>query len=292
MDAPCLPPVSNPRKPEVATPAQACDSHFHLFGPLSRFPYAPERAYTPPEAPLEALLAMHARLGFERGVVIQGNAHGTDNSVVLDALEREPTRLRAVAIVRDTTQREELKRMADAGVRALRFHHSPRQPGRFSSLGIAAFEKLAPHMAALGLHVQFFMDARELPALMLRLQDWKLPIVLDHFGSTKAAEGIAGPGFQALAKFLSEGRIWVKISGAYRASERYPDYADAKPLHEALIAANPDQLVWGTDWPHPRLEKNMPDTGHLLDLFNAWTPDARVREKILVANPARLYGFT
>ncbi|MDH3288302.1 MAG: amidohydrolase family protein [Betaproteobacteria bacterium] len=275
----------------MATPKQACDAHFHIFGPVSRFPYSPARAYTPPEAPLEALLAMHARLGFARGVVVQGNAHGTDNSALLDALEREPKRLRAVAIVKEDTERRELERMALAGVRALRFHHQPRQGGTYSSLGFAAFEKLAPHMAELGLHVQFFMDARGLPDLMPLLKGWNLPVVLDHFGSTKAAEGTAAPGFQTLRRFLSEGRIWVKISGAYRASEQYPDYADARALHEALIAANPDQLLWGTDWPHPRLEKNMPDTGHLLDLFNAWTPDSGVRHKILAENPARLYGF-
>ena len=291
MDEACLAPIANPRKPKLATPALACDSHFHIFGPVSRFPYSPERAYTPAEAPLEALLSMHARLGFTRGVVIQGNGHGTDNSALLDALGREPKRLRAVAIVKENTGRSELKRMADAGVRALRFHHQPRQGGTYSSLGFAAFEKLAPHMAELGLHAQFFMDARALPELMPRLKDWKLPVVLDHFGSTKAAEGTGAPGFQTLRQFLADGRIWVKISGAYRASEQYPDYPDARPLHEALIAANSDQLLWGTDWPHPRLAKDMPDTGHLLDLFNAWTPQARMRQKILVENPARLYGF-
>ena len=291
MDEPCLPPESNSKKPDVATPRRACDTHFHLFGPASRFPYSPGRAYTPPEAPLEALLAMHACLGFERGVVVQGNAHGTDNTVVLDALKREPKRLRGVAIVKDTTTRAEIRRMAEAGVRGLRFHHLPRDASRHSGLGVEAFEKLAPHMKEFGLHVQFFMDARELPEVMPRLKDWKLPVVLDHFGAAKVAEGISAPGFQAMRKLLSEGRLWIKISGAYRCSQQYPDYPDARPLHDALIAANPDQLVWGTDWPHPRLAKDMPDTGHLLDLFNAWTPDARVREKILVANPARLYGF-
>lgn len=291
MDEACLAPVAHPGKPRDATPARACDSHFHIFGPVSRFPYSPERAYTPPEAPLEALLAMHARLGFERGVVVQGNAHGTDNAALLDALKREPKRLRAVAIVRESTTRDDLKRMAEAGVRGLRFHHQPRQGGTYSSLGFAAFEKLAPAMAELGLHVQFFMDARALPDLAPRLANWNLPVVLDHFGSTKAAEGTGASGFQTLRKFLAEGRIWVKISGAYRASERYPDYPDARPLHEALLAANPDQLLWGTDWPHPRLSKHMPDTGHLLDLFNEWTTDAALRKKILVDNPARLYRY-
>lgn len=291
MDDPCLPPVLNPTKPEVTTPARACDSHFHIFGPTSRFPFSPARAYTPPEAPLEALLAMHRRLGFERGVVVQGNAHGTDNSVVLDALKREPKRLRGVAIVKDTTPRAELKRMADAGVRGLRFHHLPHDASRHSGLGVEAFEKLAPHMKEFGLHVQFFMDARELPGVMPRLKGWTLPVVLDHFGAAKAAEGISAAGFRVMRNLLVDGRIWVKISGAYRVSEQYPDYPDSRPLHAALVTANPDQLLWGTDWPHPRLDKDMPDTGHLLDLFNAWTPDEKLRRKILVDNPAKLYGF-
>jgi predicted TIM-barrel fold metal-dependent hydrolase len=292
MEAACLPPVGFPKRPDAATPALACDSHFHLFGPVARFPYSPERAYTPPEAPLEKLLAMHARLGFERGVVIQGNAHGTDNSALLDALRRAPGRLLGVGIVKDTTPGAEIRRMADLGVRALRFHVAPRQPGRFSSLGLDAFEKLAPHMDACGMHLQLFMDARELPNVLPRLARWKRPIVLDHFGSTRAVEGVGAPGFEALRRHLAEGRVWVKISGAYRISDRHPDYEDARPLHEALVAANPEQLLWGTDWPHPRLEKNMPDTGHLLDLFNAWTPDPALRRKILVENPARLYGFS
>jgi len=292
MEEPCLPPVSNPRKPGVPTPARACDTHFHIFGPSDRFPYSAGRAYTPPDAPLEKLLAMHARLGFERGVAIQGNAHGTDNTAILDALKREPKRLRGVAIVNDGVTRDDIKRMADTGVRALRFHHQVRQAGTYSSSGIGLFEKLAPHMADFGMHVQFFMDARELPAILTRLKDWKAPVVLDHFGSTKGAEGTAAPGFQMLRKYLSEGRIWIKISGAYRASEQYPDYPDARPLHEELVKTNPDQLLWGSDWPHPRLGKNMPDTGHLLDLFNAWTPDAALRRKILVENPQKLYGFS
>jgi 2-pyrone-4,6-dicarboxylate lactonase len=291
LEESCLPPVSEPKRPDIPCPQGACDAHFHIFGPLSRFPYADSRAYTPPEAPLEALLRLHARLGIERGVVVQGNAHGTDNTAILDAVSREPHRLRAVAIVGADTGPDQLKTLARSGVRALRFHHQPRQGGTYSSLGFGAFEKLAPHMAELGLHVQFFMDARALPDLMPRLENWKLPVVLDHFGSTRAAEGTAAAGFQTLKNFLAQGRIWVKTSGAYRASEQYPDYPDARALHEALVAANPDQLLWGTDWPHPRLASNMPDDGHLLDLFNTWTPDAVLRKKILVDNPARLYGF-
>ena len=290
MNDACLAPILNPKKPDVVTPRPACDSHFHIFGPTSRFPFSPERAYTPAEAPLERLLALHALLGFERGVAIQGNGHGTDNSAMLDALQREPKRLRGVAIVKESTTREEVRRMADAGVRALRFHIAPRQPGRFSSLGIDAFEKLAPFMDECDMHVQFFMDARELPNVLARLKNWKRPVVLDHFGSTKAAEGTAAPGFETLRKFLGEGRIWVKLSGAYRASEQYPDYPDAKPLHEALLKANPDQLLWGSDWPHPNHD-HVPDDGLLVDALAGMLPDAQLREQVLVLNPGGFYGF-
>lgn len=292
MEVSCLPPHPQPKKPAIPTPPGACDTHFHLFGPVARFPYAPERAYTPPEAPLEALLAMHARLGFERGVVVQGNAHGTDLSALLDALKREPQRLRGVAIVKDTTGRAELQRLADAGVRALRFHHiSGAEKTKFSNIGIRAFEKLAPLMADLGLHAQILMDSRDLPEVMLSFRNWKLPGVIDHLGQTPAVQGINNPGYREMRRLLAEGKIWVKLSGAYRISKQLPNYADARPFHDGLIAANPDQVVWGSDWPHPRLTENMPDTGHLLDLFNAWTPDAALRKKILVENPARLYGF-
>src|SRR5512146_623671 len=155
MELPCLPPNPNPKKPAIPTPPGAGDAHFHLFGPTSRFPYAPERAYTPAEAPLEALLRLHEALGVQRGVVVQGNAHGIDNSALLDALKREPARLRGAAIVQDTIGAADLRRMADAGVRALRFHHvSGLDKTKFSSIGIHAFEKLAPAMADLGLHVQ------------------------------------------------------------------------------------------------------------------------------------------
>lgn len=290
MDLPCLPPRPNAKQPDIPTPPGACDAHFHLFGPAAKFPFAPERAYTPPDASLEALLAMHARLGVERGVIIQGNAHGTDNSALLDALAREPRRLRAAAIVKDSVSSVELKRMADAGVRALRFHHMPKGRG-YSALGLKSFAALAPRMADHGLHAQFMMDANYLEEAVPYFEGWRLPIVIDHMGNIEAASGVKQPGFQLLCKLLAQGRLWVKVSGAYRISKRYPDYPDARAFHEALVRANPEQVIWGTDWPHPRLAEEMPDDGDLLDLFNAWTPDAAIRKTILVENPVRLYGF-
>jgi len=286
---PCLPPIANTRPPKIPTPPGGCDAHFHLFGPVAKFPYADSRSYTPDEAPLENLLKMLDALGMARGVIVQGNAHGTDNSALLDALQREPKRLRAAAIVKPDTGRDELKRMAGLGVRALRFHHMPHGVG-FSSLGMQSFEKLSPLMAELGLHAQFMMDANAIDSALPFFKYWKLPVVIDHMGNVDGKLGANQPGVQQMCKLLAEGKIWVKVSGAYRVSDQYPDYPDARPIHEALVKANPDQVIWGTDWPHPRLEKDMPEDGHLLDLFNAWTPEP-LRKKILVDNPAKLYGF-
>lgn len=290
MELPCLPPIAATRPPKIPTPPGGCDTHFHLFGPVAKFPYADSRSYTPDEAPLEKLLNMLDALGMARGVVVQGNAHGTDNSVVLDALRREPKRLRAAAIVKPDTGRDELKRMADLGVRALRFHHMPHGVG-FSSLGMRSFEKLSPIMAELGLHAQFMMDANALDSALPFFKHWKLPVVIDHMGNVDGKLGANQPGVQQMCRLLAEGKIWVKISGTYRVSEQYPDYPDAKPIHEALVKANPEQIIWGSDWPHPRLEKDMPEDGYLLDLFNTWTQDAALRKKILVDNPVKLYGF-
>jgi predicted TIM-barrel fold metal-dependent hydrolase len=291
MDLPCLPPIADTRPPKIPTPAGACDTHFHIFGPVAKFPFAEKRSYTPDDAPLEALLKMLDTLGMARGVVVQGHPYGTDNTVVLDALKREPRRLRAAAIVKPDTGRDELKKLADAGVRALRFHHMPHGVG-FSPLGMQSFEKLSPLMAELGLHAQFMMDANALDSALPFFKNWKLPIVLDHMGNVDGTKGAKQPGVQQMCRLLAEGKIWVKVSGSYRVSTQYPDYPDAQAIHEALVKANPEQVIWGTDWPHPRLEKDMPEDGHLLDLFNAWTPDAVLRKKILVDNPARLYGFS
>ncbi|MGD9945730.1 MAG: amidohydrolase [Burkholderiaceae bacterium] len=280
-----LPPVASPRRPRLPTPVAACDTHFHVFGPASRFPYASDRAYTPADAPLEAALRMHALLGIERGVLVQGNPYGTDNTALLDALAGEPQRLRGVAIVNEPLSAAQLRGLRDAGVRALRFHHRPRIEGRYSRSGIPLFQSLSRAMMDAGLHAEFFIDARVLPELMPALRDWRLPLVLDHFACADTAS------IEPLSRLLADGRVWVKLSAAYRFSARPPDYEDVRAVQQALLRANPDRLIWGSDWPHTRLERGMPDDGHLLDLFNDWTGSDELRRTLLVNNPAKLYGF-
>lgn len=291
-DAPC-PPPREPTQPIVPTPPNACDTHCHVFGPASQFPYADERSYTPPEAPLAKYLAVLDTLGMSRGALVQGSAHGRDNSAVLDALERHPERLRGVAVAPADTPPTELRRWHSVGVRGLRFNHYFRD-GQLHYRGgvpLDAARTLGSVMKDLGWHAQLWIDVKDLPDTIPILKEIGLPVVIDHMGRTDARLGTSAPGFQGLLRLLGEGGCWVKLSGAHRVGRAAPDYPDARAFHEALVSGNPDRLVWGSDWPHPRMEGEMPDAGHLLDLFNAWTPDAAVRKRILVDNPARLYGF-
>lgn len=291
---PACPAPLDPVPPLVKTPPGAWDTHAHVFGPSDRFPYGPDRSYTPPDAPLPKYLHMLDTLGFTYGGLVQGSAHGRDNSAMLDALARHPKRLRGVAVADETVPVAELRRWNELGIRALRFNHFFRG-GQLHYRGGVTLEnakKLAPVMKDLGWHMQLWIDVKDLPDTIPTLKEIGLPVVIDHMGRTDARAGTGTPGFRSLVRLVGEGGCWVKMSGAHRLSTRAPDYPDARPFHQALVRANPDQLIWGTDWPHPRIEGDMPNAGHLLDLFNEWTPDAAVREKILIDNPAKLYGFT
>jgi predicted TIM-barrel fold metal-dependent hydrolase len=288
----CLPPraVSRPRVP---LPANACDTHAHVFGPSNRFPYAGDRSYTPPDAPLEKYLAMLDTIGFARGVLVQGSAHGRDNSAMLDALGRQPDRLRGVAVADADVAPAVLRQWNTLGVRGLRFNHFFRD-GQLHYRGgvpLGAAEILAPVMAELGWHLQLWIDVKDLPRTMPLLKSLRLPVVIDHMGRTDARAGTGTEGFQSLLRAVGDGWCWAKLSGAHRLSRNAPDYPDARPFHYALVRANPERLVWGGDWPHPRVEGEMPDAGHLLELFQAWTPDRAAQQRILVTNPATLYGF-
>ncbi|MCA1453784.1 amidohydrolase family protein [Bradyrhizobium sp. BRP22] len=288
----CLPPreVSPPKLP---LPPGACDTHAHVFGPSDRFPYAEDRSYTPPDAPLERYLRMLDTLGFARGVLVQGSAHGRDNAAMLDALRRTPDRLRGVAVADAGVAPATLHEWNAIGVRGLRFNHFFRggQLHYRGGIPLTEAERLAPVMAELGWHLQLWIDVKDLPETIPLLKSFRLPVVIDHMGRTDACAGTGTEGFQSLLRAVGDGWCWAKLSGAHRLSQQAPDYPDARPFHEALVKTNPERLVWGGDWPHPRVEGEMPDAGYLLDLFQQWTPDEPTRRRILVANPARLYGF-
>jgi predicted TIM-barrel fold metal-dependent hydrolase len=232
-------------------------------------------------------------IGFARGVLVQGSAHGRDNSAMLDALARRPDRLRGVAVADADISRADLRQWNSLGVRGLRFNHFFRD-GQLHYRGgvpLSAAATLAPVMAELGWHLQLWIDVKDLPETIPVLKSLGLPVVIDHMGRTDARAGTASEGFQSLLRAVGDGWCWAKLSGAHRISRDAPDYPDARPFHEALVRANPERLVWGGDWPHPRVEGEMPDAGHLFELFQRWTPDPATQHRILVTNPAKLYGF-
>jgi predicted TIM-barrel fold metal-dependent hydrolase len=232
-------------------------------------------------------------IGFARGVLVQGSAHGRDNSAMLDALGRRPDCLRGVAVADAGISAAVLREWNALGVRGLRFNHFFRD-GQLHYRGgvpLSAAETLAPVMKELGWHLQLWIDVKDLPPTIPVLKSLRLPVVIDHMGRTDARAGTGTEGFQSLLRAVGEGWCWAKLSGAHRISQNAPDYPDARPFHEALVKANPQALVWGGDWPHPRVEGEMPDAGHLLELFQMWTPDPATQARILVTNPAKLYGF-
>src|SRR5215470_6621941 len=272
----------------------AWDTHAHVFGPSDKFPYTPGRGYTPPDAPAERFIALLDHLGFARGVVVQGNAHGYDNRVLLDALERYPQRLRGVAITDTRIGPETLRDWHKLGMRGLRFHLFPEKPNYVRGVGLDVFAVFRKTMRELGWVMQLFCDHRVMQdvATTLREVSAEMPVVVDHLLMVPAERGVSDPNFQVLLKLVGEGHLHVKLSAVYRLSAQYPDYSDARALHEALVRANPDRLMWGTDWPHPSIPANvMPDDGHLLDLFHDWTPDQETRRRILVDTPSRLFGI-
>jgi 2-pyrone-4,6-dicarboxylate lactonase len=288
------PPVANPKRPRVPPPPGSWDTHAHIFGPADRFPYTPGRGYTPPDAPVARFIALLDHLGMARGVVVQGNAHGYDNRVLLDALARYPQRLRGVAITDTRIKPETLREWHALGLRGLRFHLFPEKPNYVRGVGLDVFEVFRRTMRELGFIAQFFCDYRVLHDLggALREIAREMPVIVDHLGMVPAERGVSNANFQALLRLVGEGHVHVKLSAVYRLSTQYPDYPDARVLHAALVAANPERLMWGTDWPHPSIAADvMPDDGHLLDLFHDWTPDETTRRCILVETPARLFDI-
>lgn len=288
-------PVPRPRTPREKPPSGAWDSHAHIFGPAERFPFAPGRGYTPPDAPAERYIALLDHLGFARGVLVQGNAHGFDNRVLLDALDRYPKRLRGVAITDTRVAPATLRDWHRLGMRGLRFHlfSDAGRPDYVRGVGLDVFEVFRAAMCDLGWVMQVFCDWRLMGEMAARLRDisQEMPVIVDHMLNIPAVRGVEDPNFQALLRLVGDGHAYVKVSAAYRLSDRFPDYPDARPFHDALLRANPERLMWGTDWPHPSIPGEvMPDDGHLLDLFHAWTSDEQMRRKILVETPARLFG--
>jgi len=278
----------------ATAPLGIVDCHFHVIGAPERFPMVAGRSYTPAPASLDAWRKTLAPLGITRGVVVQPSFYGVDNAALLAALSEADGSLVGVAAVEPDVSEAQLDALAAAGVRGIRVAHfeqgDPRAMGGFVTLdAFGTLEPIASRLRARGMHLQLFTDSRLLPAIAERLQRARLPVVLDHMGRTPARLGAAHGGVAAMVRLLAEGRIWVKLSGLANISELAPTFDDARAIHVALLAANPEQLVWGSDWPHTRPAGAKPHTDALLRLFNDWTPSRADRRRVLSLNPDRLY---
>jgi 2-pyrone-4,6-dicarboxylate lactonase len=282
------PPDPNPKKPRITLPPNACDSHFHVFGPHSKFPYAPNRPFTPADAPKEDLFKLHEFLGFQRGVFVQSTCHGTDNRVLVDLLAAGNGRYRGAALLDPSVPDAEVERLDDAGVRGVRLHFltghlGPAKP-REDMLKI--IDKVAPY----GWHIEMHVGGNNVIDLYEFITAIEAPVVIDHIGRIDIAEGLHGKAFSVLRRLLDRGNIWVKLSGTDRITKQPYPYADAVPFARDLAAHAPERVVWGTDWPHPN-HNAVPNDGELVDLIAEIAPDERTRRLMLVDNPAKLFGF-
>lgn len=274
-------------QPPAATPITGWDCHAHLFGPYDRFPLAPQRSYTPPEAVEAQYLAMLARLGLSHGVLVHPSAYGEDFSLLLHALASRP-QLRGV-IVAHKGMDIDWNSLRARGVRAARFSHRSGAGANFAgSASLDDLHTLAPRLAEAGLHAELWTDCQVLPDIAGQLRQLPVPVVIDHMGGFDPAAGIDEPGFRGLLGLLEAGRAWVKLC-AYRNLLGSADFEAGRPFHDALCAANPERLLWGSDWPHLRVNP-APDTAGLLATLERWTPHAPTLRRILVDNPAALYG--
>ena len=273
------------RAPKQKAPPLTCDCHFHIFGPYDQFPLSAGRTYDPPPALVPDYLAMASLVGIERMVVVQASVSGTDNAVTLDAVRQfGQHRTRAVAVIDASFTEDMLKQLHDGGVRGVRFNLSSG-----NGTPIQQLEPIARRIEPLGWHIQVYTEGETLAEMASALANLPVEIVIDHCGGVRAGLGLEHPQFRALLGLLDTGRAWIKVC-SYRASSAGFPWIDAAPNVMAFVARYPDRCVWGTDWPHPQMSP-LPEAGVLLDQFFEWVPDEATRQRILVDNPARLYGF-
>ena len=281
-------------------PPHACDCHTHIYGDPGEFPLPSPPLYTPEATPPEEMSALHRALHMDRVVIVTPSAYGADNSPTLYGMKARGANARGVAVIDDKTPESDLDAMSRAGVRGIRIISGAAGPVD-PPAARRRFQAAAERMKRLNWNIQMYTSLGVISAIKDLVQTSPVPVVFDHFGGTQAALGLQQPGFADLLDLVRSGKAYVKISGAYRASTQAPDYPDVVPFAKALIAANPDRIVWGTDWPHPNasairkptdvLQLYQIDDGRLLNQLAVWAPDPAVRKKILVDNPARLYGF-
>jgi 2-pyrone-4,6-dicarboxylate lactonase len=278
----------DPSKPAYVPPPGAVDAHCHVFGPGDRFPYAPERKYTPVDAGKDQLFALRDFLGFDRNVIVQATCHGADNSALVDALQAAGDRARGVATIQPGVSRAGLADLNAAGVRGIRFNFVKRladpKPDDY-------YRDLTDAVAEFGWHIVVYFEASDLAERWQLFTSLPTTVVVDHMGRPDVSQPVDGPGFAQFTRFMRENEnVWSKVSGAERLSvSGPPDYADVVPFARHIVETFPDRVIWGTDWPHPNMKSHMPDDGNLVDLVPRIAPTEDLQRRLLVDNPMRLY---
>lgn len=285
-DKVCKAPDPDTRRPAYRMPPGACDAHCHVFGPAERFPYALDRAYTPPDAPFEDLVRLHRILGVERAVIVHASCHGSDMRVTLDGIARSGGAMRGIAVVDPGVTDAHLAALDAGGIRGVRFNFV-RHLGRTPDL--AFFDRVLAQVEPLGWHVVLHLDAEDVVELAPRIARIRIPFVIDHMGRVKANRGLDQAPFRQLMELMRNPLAWVKICGAERVSSAGAPFGDALPFARALVEAAPERVLWGTDWPHPNIAGDMPNDGDLVDLLADAVEDEALRRRVLVDNPTRLY---
>lgn len=275
-----------PSRPRFALPENTCDTHVHVFGPVSEFSYAPVRSFTPADAGKDRLFALHRHLGVTRCVIVQSACHGHDNAVVEDAIAAGAGNYLGVALVPVDVGRAELARLAGAGFRAVRFNFMKHLG---TGTPVEEVVALTPVLADLGMHLQIHFESALVHTLGPVLRQSACEVVIDHMGRVDAREGVEGRDFQGLLRLVEDSRFYVKVSGIDRI-DAAPPYTQGVALARALVNHIPDRVLWGTDWPHPN-HTHIPDDGALVDALAGFTSDPRHLQALLVDNPARLYRF-
>jgi 2-pyrone-4,6-dicarboxylate lactonase len=273
------------RKPRFKLPPGATDAHCHVFGPAAKFPYAPGRRYTPEDAPKEMLRALHDHLGVERSVIVQASCHGSDNAAMLDCIASDPKRYRGVAIVDDKFTDKNYDALHAGGVRGVRFNFVKHLGG---APDMVVFDRVMDRIKSRGWHVVLHLDAPDIIPLSPMIKRLPLPFVVDHMGRVPAKDGVDQPPLRALLELSRLENCWIKVCGAERIS--MPPYDAAIPIAHALVQAAPERVLWGTDFPHPNATHEA-DEADLVDLVPQYAPDALAQQRLLVDNPAKLYGF-
>ena len=278
----------NPTKPTFVVPAGAVDAHCHVFGPGDTFPFAPERKYTPCDASWEQLFALRDFLGFDKNVVVQATCHGSDNSALLDVLERADDRARGVVTVKADITHDELARMNELGVRGVRFNYVKRlvdpKPDDY-------YRQIIDKIKPFGWHVVLYFEPSDLQEKYDFFTSLGVPVVIDHMGRPDVTKPVDNAEFDLFLRFMRENtNVWSKVSCPDRLSvSGSPLYADVVPFAKTIVEEFPDRVLWGTDWPHPNMKKEMPDDGILVDYVPSIATTPALQQKLLVTNPTNLY---